>query len=183
MFDDDVNQLAKYCAGFAGSYDVEGVLVSFASEADSTLRQGFHSRNWDTASVLLEADSNKFNPVKHLVTSHEELRRLLSERKPDFVLSDFQMRHGDTPLTGVDVMRIASETVPDAPRAIHTGAGFAREIPVKRMNSYDKEDRAHIIKAMREYGFKVFPKPRWDQVFDPTPIEAHFSATGGRSLG
>lgn len=180
VFDDDVNQLAKYCAKLARDYTVEGVLVSFASDADAILKDAFARRDWDKASDLLEADIYRFNSAKHLVTNQTELRDLLRERQPDFVLSDLQMRPEMPQVMGTDVMRIASEELPDSRRALHTAASFARTAPVSALSNYDKKERAVLVKAMKEDGFKTFPKPTWHQPFDASPIIDHFE---GRQTG
>lgn len=177
VFDDDVNQLANYCAALSHKYEVEGVLVSFSSEIDALSKECFADNDWVEAMDVLEAyDIQSFDSVKHLVTSKTELRDLLKDRKPDYVLSDYQMRHGDTAISGADVMRIAAEVAPRAPRAVHTGAGFAQHTKVKNLNEDEKVERAQLVTVMKQHNFKLFPKPLFGRDFDPSPIIDHFEA-------
>lgn len=70
-----------------------------------------------------------YRRLRHIpygVKNAEEAAALLSELKPDYVLSDYQMRQKDyvpegTEFVGSDVMELAAKICPDAPRAIHTG--------------------------------------------------------------
>lgn len=178
IFDDSVSQLSVYCAKLSEKYAVEGVLVSSSQGNDESLKHGLASGDWREALKHSGAEPEHYKAVNHVVTSQDELRALLQERPPaDYVLSDYQMRKGD--INGADVMRIAHEELPDAPRAIHTGAMFAEPRKVKYLDHEDRTGRISWVNDMRNHDFKIFPKPYDEKDFDPAVIEAYFAAPHG----
>ena len=186
IFDDSVSQLSVYCAKLSEKYAVEGVLVSSHPVYDKSLKHGLASGDWSEAIKALYTKPEQYKAVNHVVTSQDELRALLQERPPaDYVLSDYQMRKGDINgadvIDGADVMRIAHEELPNAPRAIHTGSHLAKneKISELELDQKDKLDRMKLVNAMRRYDFKIFPKPDEEKDFNPAVIEAYFAAPHG----
>ena len=184
IFDDSVSQLSVYCAKLSEKYAVEGVLVSSHPVYDKSLKHGLASGDWSEAIKALYTKPEQYKAVNHVVTSQDELRALLQERPPaDYVLSDYQMRKGDINgadvIDGADVMRIAHEELPNAPRAIHTGARFAVPRKVEDLDDEDKEERISWVNDMRRHDFKIFPKPYDEKDFNPAVIEAYFAASHG----
>ena len=180
VFDDSVSQLSAYCAKLSEKYAVEGVLVSSYQGNDDALKRGLATGDWSKASQYSIREPERFDAVKHVVTNQEELRALLQQRPPaDYVLSDYQMR--EWYIDGADVMRIAHEELPNAPRAIHTGSHLAKneKISELELDQKDKLDRMKLVNAMRRYDFKIFPKPDEEKDFNPAVIEAYFAAPHG----
>jgi len=175
VFDDSVEQLASYCIKLRHTYDVEGVLVP-SNERHYAAVQTALAQNDCTQAEHVRAQASAFGQVRHVVGNQAELHALLKARKPDFVLSDYQMRQTDGPLMGIDVMHAVAELLPNAGRAVHTGSGCAMpDSKVSDLSAHEFEDRMKLVKAMREDGFKVFAKSPYHHNFDPKPIEAYFT--------
>lgn len=131
------------------------------------------------------------------VTSKTQVRALLQEIKPDFVLSDLQMRsfadyddmtpqqrfEDDDTIMGTDIMALAKQEVPHAPRAIHSGAWTQEEglrphtLAVRKM----LHDDAQIVADQEGYG--VFAKDTWLTAATPALVQGYFKAEQAKGRG
>lgn len=137
------------------------------------------------------------------VKSKHELRALLSELKPDCVLSDMQMRRPADPdaseehqradpdcIMGDHVMAMAKEILPNAARAIHTGQYTLSEDMIQNWDAHQIEDMRSRYQTLcaeanaqaQPHGYRVFAKDQKGHATTLNQVDAYFKKALGNSL-
>lgn len=143
--------------------------------------------------------------IEHGVTSKTQLRALLQELKPDFVLSDREMRRPADPdmpahaqaedddvLLGEHVMDMAAALLPNAPRAIHTGQYTVQPLLRARLDAAGLDEwRSRFASSCAQANaalgdapaYRIFPKDEADTHTTCNAVDAYFRGDAGRARG
>lgn len=149
----------------------------------------------------------------YALKSRGDVANILREVKPDFVLSDMEMRRpvdpdmsedeqalDDDTVMGNHIMAIAAQTLPDVPRAIHTGQytisdDLRHSIEKKYPDDLDARnaefsswheryatlcEQANTDPELVKYDYRIFPKDETGQTMRAEQIDAHFEEQRGR---
>ena len=180
IIDDQPAMLGRFVKNFeAQGYRVTGVLVAHPENDRFFVNGRIDKQALADDIETSKAQDNAWSIRRHRedlpkfdygVTSKSELRKLLLELKPDLILSDERMRldrkntadeetmrRDDNVVRGTDVMHMAAELFPNAPRAIHTAIYDANFKPVPR----EQEQKA------RAEGYGFFAKDDYEDAEQP----------------
>lgn len=149
----------------------------------------------------------------YAVKSKADVANILREVKPDFVLSDMEMRRpadpdmskeeqalDDDTVMGNHIMAIAAQTLPDVPRAIHTGQyTISDDLRIRIEEKYPDDldarnaefsswheryaalcEQANTDPELVKYDYRIFPKDETGQTARAEQIDAHFEEQRGR---
>jgi hypothetical protein len=143
--------------------------------------------------------------ITYGVVSKTQLRALMQEVKPDFVLSDREMRRPADPdipaqeqaedddvLLGEHVMAMAAAVFPSAPRAIHTGKYTVQpelraQLDGDSLAKWRARFASDCAKANAALGdapaYRIFPKDEADTHTTCAAVDAYFRPDAGRARG
>ncbi len=152
------------------------------------------TRSGDSTGVAIYSAMSEFT---YGVTSKAQVREVLREIKPDFVLSDLQMRRfadyddmtpeqraaDDDTVMGTDIMALAKQEMPHAMRAIHSGAWTQEEGLHANILAVRKQLHEEAKIDADANGYAAFAKDTWFTATTAAKVQAYFQDEADKSRG